>query len=58
MKRSVREIIFHTFSEADKKGLNPKVDFRKNIWENIPVRDEKEMTVLLSAEEQEFINKK
>ena len=58
VKKSVREIIFHTFSEADKNGLNPKVDFRKNIWENIPVRDEKEMTVLLSAEEQEFINKK
>ncbi|MGI9649799.1 hypothetical protein ACR1PN_01245 [Chryseobacterium sp. RLHN22] len=58
VKKSVREIIYNTFAKSDKKGLDPKVDFNKNIWENIAVKDDKESTVLLSKEEQEFINEK
>lgn len=58
VKRSIREVVYNTFAKSDKKGLDPKVDFNKNIWLNIPVKDDKESTVLLSEEEQEFINKK
>ncbi|KUJ53296.1 hypothetical protein [Chryseobacterium sp. JAH] len=52
------EIIYNTFAKSDKKGLISKVDFTKNIWENIPVKEDKESTILLSKEEQEFINQK
>lgn len=57
-KRLVREMIFSRFSEADKKGLDPKADFRKNIWENVEVKSDGEKTVLLSEEEQEFVSEK
>jgi hypothetical protein len=58
VKKSMREIIYNTFTKSDKKGLDPKVDFNKSIWLNVPVKDDKESTVLLSKEEQEFINAK
>ena len=58
VKRSMREVIYNTFTKSDKKGLDPKVDFNKSIWLNVPVKDDKESTVLLSKEEQEFINVK
>lgn len=50
------EIIYHTFTKSDRKGLMSKVDFNKNIWENIPVKEDKEAGVLLSKQEQDFIN--
>lgn len=52
------EIVYNTFTKSDKKGLDPKVDFNKSIWENVPVKEDKEATILLSKEEQEFINQK
>lgn len=52
------EIIYNTFTKSDKKGLESKVDFNKSIWENVPVKEDKEATMLLSKEEQEFINQK
>lgn len=58
VKKSMREIVYNTFAKSDNKGLDPKVDFGKSIWLNVPVKDDKESTVLLSEEEQEFINKK
>lgn len=58
VKSWMREIVYNTFAKSDKKGLDHKVDFSKNIWENVPVKDDKETTILLSKEEQEFINKK
>ncbi|WP_210151028.1 hypothetical protein [Chryseobacterium scophthalmum] len=58
VKRAIREVVYNTFARSDKKGLDPKVDFNKSIWLNVPVKDDKESTVLLSEEEQEFINKK
>ncbi|AYN02106.1 hypothetical protein EAG08_19005 [Chryseobacterium sp. 3008163] len=58
VKKSMREIVYNTFAKSDKKGLDPKVNFAKSIWENIPVKEDKESTVLLSKEEQEFINQK
>ncbi|KMQ64809.1 hypothetical protein ACM46_11320 [Chryseobacterium angstadtii] len=53
-----REIIYNTFEKSDKEGLTQKVDFSKNIWENVPVKEQKEDAVLLSAEEQAFVNEK
>lgn len=47
VKRSMREVIYNTFTKSDKKGLDPKVDFNKSIWLNVPVKDDKESTVLL-----------
>jgi hypothetical protein len=57
-KKASREIVYNSFSKSDKKGLDLKVDLSKSIWESIPVKEEKESTVLLSKEEQEFINQK
>ncbi|SHG39971.1 hypothetical protein SAMN05421866_0308 [Chryseobacterium oranimense] len=53
-----REIIYNTFEKSNKEGLSQKVDFGKNIWENVPVKEEKEDAILLSADEQAFINEK
>lgn len=53
-----REIIYNTFTKSDDQGLAAKVDFGKSIWENIPVKEEKDGTILLSEEEQAFINGK
>jgi len=53
-----REIIYNTFAKSGDKGLSPKVDFSKSIWENVPVKEEKNGTILLSEEEQAFINGK
>lgn len=55
-RKSVTETIYNTFSESNKKGLDNRVDFSKNIWENMTVKDSKENTILLSREEQEFVN--
>ncbi|MCU7616864.1 hypothetical protein NZ698_06620 [Chryseobacterium sp. PBS4-4] len=57
-KKGSREIIYNSFSKSDKKGLESKVDLNKSIWENIPVKEDKETAILLSKEEQEFINQK
>lgn len=53
-----REIIYNTFAKSDEKGLSAKVDFGKNIWENVPVKEEKNGTILLSEEELAFISGK
>jgi len=53
-----REIIYNTFKKSNKEGLPQKVDFSKSIWENVPAKEEKEDAILLSAEEQAFINEK
>ncbi|WP_027388857.1 carboxypeptidase-like regulatory domain-containing protein [Chryseobacterium gregarium] len=55
-KKASREIVYNSFSKSDQKGLESKIDFNKSIWENIPVKEDKETTILLSREEQEFIN--
>lgn len=52
------EVIYHTFVKSSSKGLASKVDLDRKIWENIPVKEDKENAVLLSEEEQEFINQK
>ncbi|MGG5207936.1 hypothetical protein ACQWU4_03245 [Chryseobacterium sp. MIQD13] len=53
-----REIIYNTFEKSNKTGLDHKVDFSKSIWENVPVKEQKEDAILLSAEEQAFVNEK
>jgi len=55
-RKSTTETIYHTFSPSDKKGIEPRIDFTKNIWENIPVKENKESGMLLSREEQAFLN--
>lgn len=57
-KKFSTEIIYNTFAKSNKKGLTSKVDLTKSIWENVPVKEDKESAVLLSKEEQEFINQK
>jgi hypothetical protein len=57
-RKSSRELIYNTFKRSDEKGLNPKMDFNKNIWDNIPVKENKNNTILLSEEEQAFINRR
>ncbi|MBU3049796.1 hypothetical protein KNV96_16765, partial [Chryseobacterium indologenes] len=52
-----RELIYTTFKRSDTKGLNPKVDFTKDIWDNVSVSENKNNTVLLSVEEQAFISR-
>lgn len=56
VRKSTTETIYHTFSPSDKKGLESRTDFTKNIWENIPVKENKESGMLLSREEQAFLN--
>ena len=57
-KKGGREIIYNSFSKSDEKGLESKVDLNKSIWQSVPVKEDKQSTVLLSKEEQEFINQK
>ncbi|CAI8813879.1 carboxypeptidase-like regulatory domain-containing protein [Chryseobacterium sp. IT-36CA2] len=57
-RRSSRELIYNTFKKSDEKGLNPKMDFSKNIWDNIQVKEDKNNTILLSGDEQAFINRR
>lgn len=55
-RKSTTETIYHTFSASDKKGLEPRMDFTKSLWENIPVKENRESGILLSREEQAFLN--
>ncbi|MCT2564078.1 hypothetical protein [Chryseobacterium herbae] len=57
-RRFSREIIYNTFEKSNNEGLTQKVDFSKSIWENVPVKEDKEDAILLSAEEQAFLNEK
>ncbi|WP_133121639.1 hypothetical protein [Chryseobacterium sp. PMSZPI] len=52
-----RELIYNSFKKSDEKGLSPKMDFSKNIWDNLPVKESRNNAILLSGEEQDFINK-
>ncbi|UOE39283.1 carboxypeptidase-like regulatory domain-containing protein [Chryseobacterium oryzae] len=56
VRKSSTEMIYNTFSKSDKKGLDPKVDFSKDFWDNVPVKEDKETTILLSQKEQDFVN--
>lgn len=57
-RSSVSEIVYNTFEESNRKGLDNKMDLNKSVWENIPVKEDKEASMLLSKEEQEFVNGK
>ncbi|UHO39881.1 carboxypeptidase regulatory-like domain-containing protein [Chryseobacterium capnotolerans] len=52
-----RELIYNTFKKSDKNGLTPRVDFNKNIWDNTSVKEDKNNSILLTTEEQAFINR-
>lgn len=51
----MRQITYNTFNQSDNKGIMPRIDYNKSIWENIPTKDQKEDKTVLSMEEQEFI---
>jgi hypothetical protein len=51
-----REVVFNNPQPSAKDGLSEKIDFTKRIWENIPEQIVIDNTVLLSTEEQNFIN--
>ncbi|AZI38615.1 hypothetical protein [Epilithonimonas vandammei] len=53
-----REIIFQKFSETQAIGLERKIDLTKRIWENIPKQEKQNNSILLSQEEQKFIDEK
>lgn len=53
-----RELIYNTFKKSDEKDLLPRVDFNKNIWDNASVKENKNNTILLTTEEQAFIDRK
>ncbi len=52
-----RELIYNTFKKSDEKELVPRVNFDKNIWDNTSVKENKNNTILLTTEEQAFINR-
>lgn len=51
-----QEIIFQKFKPTNDKGLKNKVDLSKMLTENIPTKEQRESKILLTAEEQKFIN--
>ncbi|CAM2873644.1 hypothetical protein DRF59_11490 [Chryseobacterium flavum] len=53
-----REIIFQRFNETKTGGLQNKIDLNKKLWENIPNDKNKDSNVLLSKDEQRFIEQK
>ncbi|SIS64103.1 hypothetical protein SAMN05421796_101765 [Chryseobacterium piscicola] len=53
-----REIIFQKFSETNISELPNKIDLTKRIWENISKEKTQNNSVLLSEEEQKFIDEK
>lgn len=56
-RKMSRELIYNTFKKSEEKGLTPRVDFDKNIWDNTSVKENKNNTILLTAEEQAFVNR-
>ncbi|WP_123905600.1 hypothetical protein [Chryseobacterium sp. ERMR1:04] len=58
VKKFNREVVYNTFEKTNQKGLDPKVDFNIGIWKNIPLKEDKAAAMLLSKEEQEFIDQK
>ena len=51
-----KQFIFRTHQESNKKGIGNKIDLSKNITDNIPTKEVKESKILLSNEEQQFID--
>ncbi|OCA74238.1 carboxypeptidase-like regulatory domain-containing protein [Chryseobacterium arthrosphaerae] len=58
VRKFSREMVYNTFTPSDKKGLDPKVDFKISIWNNDTVKENKVNTTLLSEEEKAFVNGK
>ncbi len=53
-----REIIFQKFSETSTSELPNKIDLTKRLWENVPKQGERNSSVLLSEEEQKFLDER
>ena len=53
-----REIVFQKHNSTQTNGLTNKIDLSKLIWKNVPTNQSKESKVLLSQEEEKFVNEK
>jgi hypothetical protein len=53
-----KQYIFRTHQESDKKGLVNRIDFNKKLSDNLPTNEIKESKILLSKEEQKFIDER
>ena len=53
-----REIVFQKHNSTQTNGLTNKIDLSKLIWKNVPTNQSKESKVLLSQEEEKFLNEK
>lgn len=51
-----REIIFRRHQKAKTSGLVDRIDLNKKIWENIPTRQTNQNNIILSREEERFLN--
>lgn len=53
-----KQYIFRTHQKSDKKGLINRIDFNKKLFENLPTKEVKGSEILLSLEEQKFIDER
>ncbi|WP_157761329.1 hypothetical protein [Chryseobacterium camelliae] len=51
-----KQIIYNVFTPSNNDGLDSKIDFTKDFWDNIPTNDKKTDPLLLSEEEANFLN--
>ncbi|ASK31034.1 hypothetical protein CEY12_13365 [Chryseobacterium sp. T16E-39] len=56
LKKFSRQITYNTFNPSNGDQLNPRIDFTKDFWENVPNNEQKPSTVILSEEEANFLN--
>jgi len=55
-KKFEKQIIYNVFTPSNNDGLDSKIDFTKDFWDNIPTNDKKTDPLLLSEEEANFLN--
>ena len=53
---SSKQFIFRTHKQSNNKGIVNKIDLSKNLIDNVPTKEVKESKILLSNEEQKFID--
>lgn len=53
-----QELIYNKSKEGNDSGLKIKIDLSKNLTDNIPTKEETGSKILLSAEEQKFVDER
>ncbi len=53
---SSKQFVFRTHKQSNNKGIVNKIDLSKNLIDNVPTKEVKESKILLSTEEQKFID--